>query len=324
MKKSIIAGLALAISACAIGQSDVTLKLNHNFDGLAFDYNDTYTTDNGVKVKFSRVQYYLSGMQLTHDGGQFLDLSDTYILGSANITDYDLGTHTFTNLEGIKFDLGVDNTNNHVGSSTFADGHPLAAQSPLMDWGWPAGYFFFVIDGEYDEDGDGNIDGNFQMRGLGDQLLRNLNELPITGSGMNVDINVDVNIADWLKDLDMSQAGIEHNAGTKNKAIADNTGDETVFTTVGSVAGLSENEVSKNSIFVNYQLAYAPTLFYSINTKSNLTLTIVDMQGKVVLQQGGLKKDGNFFINKELNTGMYTAIFSNSEVKETAKFTVAK
>jgi hypothetical protein len=324
MKKTMIAAAAVLIGASAMAQTDVNLKLHHQFDGVAFDYNSTYTTDNGVKVKFSRVQYYLSGMTLKHDGGQSLDISDTYVLGSANITDYPLGSHTFTSLEGIKFDLGVDYTNNHAGSNTFPSDHPLAYQSPLMDWGWPGGYFFFVIDGEYDEDGDGNFDGGFQMRGLGDQLLTSVTELAVTGSGSSIDLNIDVNIADWIMDIDMANAGFEHNAGAKNTAIAANTNDETVFT-AGATTSLDENSTEiVNSIFVNYQLAYAPTLFYSINTKSNLTLTIVDMQGKVVLQKDGLQKDGNFFINKELNTGMYTAVFSNSEVKEVAKFTVTR
>ena len=45
----------------------------------------------GNTVSFSRVQYYLSGFEITHDGGQTLTMSDAYVLASGNVSTYNLG-----------------------------------------------------------------------------------------------------------------------------------------------------------------------------------------------------------------------------------------
>ena len=33
--------------------------------------------------------------------------------------------------------------------------HPLGPKTPPMDWGWPSGYFFLVLDDKVDNTGDG-------------------------------------------------------------------------------------------------------------------------------------------------------------------------
>lgn len=324
MKKLIVTSLSAFVAVLGFTQTQVNLNLNHHYNEASFSYGTEYQTADGKAVTFDRVQYYLCGFELNHDGGQALALTDTFVLASANITNYDLGAHMFTNLEGISFDLGVDQTNNHVGSTNFPSGHPLSPQSPLMDWGWPAGYFFFVIDGTVDSNGDGTPNQFFSLRGLGDELFRNVDPLTVSETGASVDVNLYVNIADWIKSIDLTSVGSQHNASTPNVKIANNTNLETVFTTE-LTSNVVENELNtENKLYIDYQLPYAPTIYYTINTNNPLQLTILDMQGRVVMQKANLAKDGNFFINKELETGAYVATFSNTEVKETIKFTVTK
>jgi len=88
---------------------------------------------NGTAVSLSRVQYYLSGFEITHEGGTITTMPDSYVLASANISNYTLGNEDITNLEDVNFDLGVDYASNHMGTSNWTSNHPLSSQSPSMD-----------------------------------------------------------------------------------------------------------------------------------------------------------------------------------------------
>lgn len=324
MKKLITSVIALTILTGAIAQKQINLNLNHHFNGDSFVYDSNYETEDGKVVKFTRIQYYLSGVNLKHDGNQTLDLSDTYILASGNVTNYDLGTQNINELEAVKFDLGVDYDNNHNGASNWPAEHPLATQAPSMDWGWPAGYFFFVIDGNIDDNGDGTPNKYFSLRGLGDQLLTSVNELETVSSDATIDINLFVNIADWIKNVDLVTAGSQHNADSYTTKVATNSNDETVFTTEIAASIDEFNSTKENKLYADYQLSYAPTIYYTISTSKNLTAKIYDASGKVVFIKSDLNSEGNFFINKELNSGIYTVVFENLEVSESLKISITK
>jgi hypothetical protein len=312
---------SIATSICS-GQN-ISLNLTHEFDGSSFSYGTTYLHDSGVALSFDRVQYYLCEFEITHDGGQQTTINDSYVLASSNITYYSVGTAAVTTIEGINFNLGVDSIANGLGIVNWAEGHPLSVQKPAMDWGWPAGYFFFIIDGHVDDTGDGIPNKIFEMRGVGNSLLRNvdLSALSITGNS----IDMYVNVADWVRDLPMVTMGFEHNAGPVNTKIADNTNNETVFSIVSGITASDEEiEVSKNVVYANYSMPYAPTLFYQLNTTKSLSVHIYDMTGALVLSDDDLDPEGNYFIRKELMTGSYSAIFSNDELEERCRFVVQR
>ena len=132
--KTTLLTLFTLIGMSSFAQKDINLNLIHNYNGTAFAYGQTYTTAGGTAVSFSRVQYYLSGFELTHDGGQTFSMPDAYVLASGNITSYNVGNEDVTTVEALSFDFGVDYTANHMGTISWPAGHPLAAQSPSMDW----------------------------------------------------------------------------------------------------------------------------------------------------------------------------------------------
>ena len=312
-----LAGAGFSVQA----QTDIDLILNHQFNGAAFQYGTTYDL-NGTAVSLSRVQYYLCGFEMTHDGGQTTSLPDTYVLASANVSSYSLGAENITMLEGFSFDLGVDATRNGMGTQSWPAGHPLAAQSPSMDWSWPGGYFFWVLDGDVDTDADGTPDQAFSLRGLGDALLTDVTAFTgMSGSGSTITIGMDVNVADWLQAIDLATVFSQHDGGPNNQLISSNTNDETVFTLNASL-NTEELTLDESHIYADYQMAYAPTIYYDLATTNNVDITVVDMTGAIVLEAPKQSPEGNYFIRKELPDGTYLINFTNGEINEQFRFVV--
>lgn len=317
MLSAVFAGTCLAAGA----QTDINLNLNHKFNGSDFQYGTTYDL-NGTAVSLSRVQYYLSGFEITHDGGQITDMPDAYVLGSGNVTSYSLGQETVTTLEGISFDLGVDYDRNHMGTSFWGASHPLGPKSPTMDWNWPSGYFFWTISGMVDDNNDGTPNKAFELHGLGDHLLRSVDSftsLNITGA--SIDIDLYVNVADWLLNINLASVGFAHDGGANNVQVGDNTNPETVFT-LDPPLGLNTVETEKNKIYADYTVAYAPTIYYDLATPNNVDVKVFDMNGRIVLQSDKVAPEGNYFIRAELMDGMYLITFSNGDLEESYRFVV--
>jgi hypothetical protein len=323
--KSLLIGVFISASIGSLmAQTDINLTFRHTFNADDLTYGTTYTRPGLPAVSLSRVQYYLSGFELTHDGGQTLALPDKYILGSGNISNYNLANENITTLEGIRFDLGVDSARNHLGTSNWSEHHPLGSKSPTMDWGWPAGYFFWTFDGMVDGNGDGTPNVPFQMHGFGDNLIRNVDLLTgFTITGSTIDLTVYVNVADWLLNNDLTTMGFEHSSGPKNATLGDNTNDETVFTLVSS-AGIKAVSGNGSHIYADNTLSYAPTIYYDLATLDKVDVFVYDMTGKVVLEDRVQHHEGNYFIRKELESGSYIIIFKNDNLEEQLKFTVQK
>jgi len=305
----------------AQAQTDIDLVLNHEFNGSPFQYGTVYQL-NGTAVQLDRVQYYMSGFELTHDGGQTTSMPDAYVLASANVSSYTLGQENITTLEGFSFDLGVDAARNGMGTSSWPAGHPLAAQSPSMDWSWPGGYFFWVIDGQADTNQDGTPDAFFSLRGLGNTLLTDVDAFSgMSASGNTITIGMDVNVADWLAGIDLGAVGSQHDGGANNQLIGTNTNDRTVFT-LNATLNTDELTLEESSIYADYQMAYAPTIYYDLATKKKVDITVVDMAGSIVLEAKQENPEGNYFIRKELPDGTYLINFTNGDVNEQFRFVV--
>jgi len=320
--------IVLSITALAVvfpfhgrTQTSVDLNLNHHFDGDYFQYGTVYQF-NGTAVQFNRVQYYLCGFNLVHDGGQNLFLPDTYLLCSGNVTNYSLGQQNVSTLEGLSFSLGVDSLRNSMGTSFWPPGHPLASQTPIMDWAWPSGYVFWAIEGFVDNTGDGVPNKNFQLHGIGHHLFTDVD--PFSGwsnSGSAITVELFVNVADWLVGLDLDASGIAHNGGPVHVAISRNTNDYTVFTTDEALS-LSEAEIVESKIYADYTMPYAPTIYYDLNTKQNVNIEVYNASGQLVLTEKEQIHQGNFFIRRELEDGVYIITFKNSGLHEQYRFVV--
>lgn len=324
MNKLILLTLAFA-SFGLFGQTPLNLNMTYVWNGNAFNLGQQYTDDQGTVVEVNRVQFYLSGFRVTHDGGQTTDLTGTYVLGSANVPSNRLSSANVTTVEGISFDLGVDAATNHLDPNQYSLPHPLAIQTPSMHWGWTSGYNFLVIEGMADTDGDNIVDAPFEFHAVGDDsYLRNVTPITVAGvpNGNEIDIPIYVNVADWVKNVNLQTAGFNHGVFPVNETIMNNTNTYTVFD-ANSTLSVDELKNKQSNVYVNYSLPYAPTIFYKFPTTKKVDLQIVDMSGKTVLSEKNMVNAGNYFIKKELAPGTYIANFKDDKgLNITEKFIV--
>tara|TARA_B100000809_G_scaffold243770_1_gene269093 strand:+ start:4034 stop:5005 length:972 start_codon:yes stop_codon:yes gene_type:complete len=321
MKKSILS-LLICVSLSSIAQTDVNLNLIHEFDGSPFAYGQYYVDAAGNNIEFNRVQYYLSNIAVESSVSSQVTVPDDTQIISANIINYPLGSVNATNITGVNFNVGVPNALNHADITLQPTGHPLSYQSPSMHWGWASGYRFLVIEGKVDDNGDGTPNKLFQFHVVGDQFFT---AVGVTSAGVvngaDLDINITVNVADWIKNMNMINAGINHGSQAINGQVMDNTNPETVFE--GNVATeiITESK-SVNQLIVDYEYSYAPTLFYSIGGATNASILITDLNGRIISNEVALPAAGNYFINKELSKGLYVVriIGDNDHIETTKMF----
>ena len=107
--RNLLIALCLIATNTLFAQTDLTLSFEHTYEAAPFNYGTIYTTENGTGIRFNRVQYYLSGFEITHDGGTVTPMPDSYVLASGNISNYSIGSEAVTSLEGIRFDFWMAN-----------------------------------------------------------------------------------------------------------------------------------------------------------------------------------------------------------------------
>lgn len=329
MKKLILSCFLASLGIFTYSQNTINLKLNHLFKGNALAYNQNYTDSEERIVKFSSVRYYLSSIKITHDGGQITPLTDVYILGEGNVSNYTiLDTFNINSVEKIQFDLGVDYVANHGNTSNYPSSHPLGPKTPTMDWDWPSGYFFLVLHGSVDDNNDGNLSQAFQIESFGDELLRTVDAVeftePILAEGTQIEIPLYVNIDRWFNGMDFNTVGFNHGALAPNINAANNTVSQNVFTAnPPSVQVNIQEQFDKMSfVITDYSMPYAPVLFFKL-PKSNYSLSIIDTNGKKVAKECNIGFEGNYFIKSELQTGIYFGVFtSDSGHQKTHQFIV--
>lgn len=298
-------------------QLNLDLKIVHLWKNSYFDLANTYTDFDDNDVQITRTQYYLSNFVIYHDGGQSMSLDSVFVLGSSNISTYPLKeVFGVTVIDSVEFDLGIDPNWNHLDPTLYDPSHPLAPQTPGMHWGWTSGYNFLVIEGSVDSDANGSLDAVFEFHAVGDNnYLRHVGPLEpnMLYNGNHATIEFQCNISDWLVGVDLTSALFNHGPLPLNQILIDNTLVNTVFAYSGKTASVGENDLNQNSVHFDYSMPYAPTIFYKFPKSQYVDLKVIDMKGNSVLQAKQLEKEGNFFINKELPSGIYFANFTTSE-----------
>lgn len=136
MKKSILSIFVLLVAFNLSAQKQVTLTIKHLLGTNPFGFNVASQNDLTHNFKITRVDYYISSIKLIHDGGMIMSVPNHYILakGDNNVIDL-LGTFNVTNVEGIKFSIGVEMPVNTADPTVWLAPHPLSPQAPSMHWG---------------------------------------------------------------------------------------------------------------------------------------------------------------------------------------------
>lgn len=294
-------------SMITFAQKAVYLHLNPKVNGIDFQLNTNYTALDGKAFKLDHFDYYLSEIILTHDVGQQVNLSqDIFLLEPENHTFF-LGNFELNLIEQLNFTVGVPKKwNLQSGAesqdiSLYPETHPLSFQSPSMYWGWLSGYMHMIIGGFSDSHSDGDPDAYFELHNLGgsNQQLVELNVTQTTTSANQIDIYVDCNIEQWIKNIPLATVGVSHDEVGVNKTILDNVQVEPVFT-LASSASLAEFDNSKITTWTENQMLFVKWETLKEGNKCN----IIDQQGKLVQTQLMLNTEGTISF-KNLKSGFY-------------------
>ncbi len=293
-------------------QSTVNITINHLLDGEQFQNEVQAVNDLDNDFMIDRLEYYLSGFSITHDGGNIIEISDHYelisLLDNTDPITIELGEHNIQSLEGVSFHLGVDYDNNHADPSSWSTDHPLAPKFPSMHWGWAAGYRFIALEGK----SGASIDQEMQFHCIGDEFF-----LPITfdldmQNQSEFNINLDAEYTNLLKGIDVSDGIILHGSVGEIITLANNLVEE-VFALSDVTSSIYEEDKINLDLYPNPSNGIVNILYDGPFT--NLTLDIYNTLGEKIYHD---KYDSRNQVNIE-NSGMYFAVLSTSSGEILAK-----
>ncbi len=305
--------MVLLASMASLTANNVNIVFNHHANGDAVSLNSSTHADwQGNTFTITRGQFYISQLTLIHDGGQEMDLSDTYLLVNINNSNYPIGDLNINELEGIRFSIGVDEDVNHDDPAAWPTDHPLALQSPSMHWGWSPGYRFVALEGYIGADEPST---NYQYHCVGDQFLTPI-DLATDGIVNGQDLNIHINV-DWARFFDNYNAVVAnymHGAGEPIPSLMDNL--DAAFDAPTSIGTAVTTTIQNNYSATNYPNPFSEktTINYDLGNAQNISLMVSDLTGRTVASYQNLANNGSVELQKSLSNGIYFYTFySNNE-----------
>ncbi|MFL2663714.1 MAG: MbnP family protein [Crocinitomicaceae bacterium] len=219
--------LLFFVSLISFGQKGVFLNLNPVFLGVPLEIGTTYTHPSDQSFSIDYLNYYVSDVIITHDGGQEITAMPSVFLATIESHTLFLGNHDVQNVEHIEFTLGVpERFNTQDGAeaidiSSYPADHPLSFQDPGMYWGWAFGYMHVVTAGM----------PFFELHNVGPQLAKqvSLDVIPTETSSNQIDIELFCNVDRWFNSIEFSEMLVSHGAGPENVQMMSNLLTDEVF-----------------------------------------------------------------------------------------------
>lgn len=284
MKKITLFFLSTALALGSFAQQTVKLNIQHNLGTQSFAFNQVTSASMGNDFKVTRLQYYLSGFEIIHDGGQSILASSVYYLADASQpTSIDLGSHSgITTIEAIKFSVGVNTPQNNADPSLWPSTHALSPKSPSMHWGWASGYFFVALEGT----SGAAFDKTVEMHALGNANY--MSQTITTGATLTNNehiINIKADYSQSLKGLDLSDGATLHGSGGVNAIMMSNFGNDVFSAIPTQTNALSVKETGATSDFFSiYPNPSSGAVIIDTKnlTGSNATAKVTDISGRLV------------------------------------------
>lgn len=278
MKKIILLFLAFG-SMISFAQTNVYFKITHKLGSQPFAFNQAATNNLGNIFNVSRLEYYISGIELVHDGGQITPVTNTYILANASATTNELlGSFNITTLEAVRFAIGVDAATNHLDPAQYPASHPLAPKSPSMHWGWAGGYRFVAMEGK----GGSSLTFTYEIHAL-DDVNYFTQTIPTAGMSNGNDLTISLN-ADYeqaLKEINVSSGLVVHSSIGGAKTLLQNFSWSVFSSSEGNAAmNVSEPLQTSTRITVAPNPASRNQLVYIDNLPENAKVYLTDMTGR--------------------------------------------
>lgn len=222
--RAVLVFFFVAIAGFVQAQTPVELRIDHKVGQLDFNAESEVVTVLGEAVEIDRLEYYLSMFTLVHDGGMETPIDGAYVLADAfEDVAHVLGeVEGVSNVESLKFNVGIDPDNNHADPVAWPSDHPLAPQVPSMHWGWSAGYRFVALEG------GAGINGiiTHEIHALGDNnhFPGEMEVLASMENGTLV-LDVEADVLGFYQDLSVSGGLINHGESGEAVLVCNNTVD---------------------------------------------------------------------------------------------------
>jgi hypothetical protein len=305
--KNIILALFLLMTCFVKAQNPLHLNFRFLNGNSTFSAVQAIQDLNGSYYKAQDIAFYISNLKITHDGGQVLDFQDSVFYVNKRASNFDLGLQSVDIVESIDFLVGVPASINHTDISAYPENHPLYFQIPAMHWGWVAGYTFFLINGTADNNGDNITDVPFELHCLGDSNAQQVhvdNTATIWPDGTR-EIFQDVNIDQWLRNVNLSSVDIQHGSSGINADVMMNVQNYPVFT---APLNANINEIS-NLLGEAFFLQNGKESSISWKGMKNLEkVELFDLSGAKINQFLSKEINGKWQVSG-LNNGVYFVRF---------------
>lgn len=294
--------IGLLFSSFCFAQNSVQLTINHKLGSDNFAFNTGAKNNLNDDFNISRLEYYITEFTVEHDGGQTTEINDLWVLVNANTsTEVDLGDHNITEVEGVRFHIGVDDEHNFLDPATYPSDHPLAPQNPSMHWGWASGYRFVALEGE----GGANYDNTIELHGLGSQNYKEVSvNVTASASSSAVNINIDADYTRALEDIAVNSGIIVHGFDDEALDMLNNFQLYVFSSKTGTSSSVDYSEISAVSIFPNPTADGSSTLLISATELQTYQLSITDILGKEIQSLKNVNSNEALDLNFE-NAGLY-------------------
>ena len=309
--KTLYTSLLMTFVFSGFSQTPVNLNIYHKLGTADFAYNQPSQNNmsNG-NFKLTRMEYYMTKFTIIHDGGMITTVPSSVvaIVKANEQTSIALGSFNVTNIEGIKFHIGVHTPVNHQDPSVQPSGTPLSFQSPSMHWGWTSGYRFIALEGKTGT----AMNQTTELHGLGDANYYETTVMAV-GNLFNGEyfVNVDADYNRALENVNISQGVVVHGENQEAAVMIANFKNY-VYSPSASLAGLTESIAENTSVYPipsNGSL----TISTPVNFIGN-SIKIFDLTGKLI--QEHLLVDGQNKLGISLkNKGFYILDFYQNNDK---------
>lgn len=283
MKNTFLFAALLACAGFLNAQGNISLHLSQRLGDAPFALNAPVSAGT-YDYKITRMEYYISDIRITHDGGQETPMTDLYLLvHPAEDSVYFLGAHPgITSVEGITFSVGVDEDRNHADPALYPSGHPLAPQNPSMHWGWSSGYRFAALEGK----AGANFANDFEIHALGDANYKQ-QSIATTAETDDAGEKTIYLVADYTQlfvNVDVSAGLIVHGSSGKAVILLNNM-KNLVFKAAQSSGILNPEFKGRFAVLANPALAGEATLSMQLPEGYDYRVTLTDVTGRRLFEQ---------------------------------------
>lgn len=283
-------------------QNSIQLNINHKLGDADFAMNTPAQNNLNDDFEVSRMEYYISEIAITHDGGTETAIDNVWILVNADEpTQVDLGNYDIDMVEKVSFYVGVDPDHNHLDPSSYQSAHPLAPKFPSMHWGWTSGYRFVAFEGN----GGSSFNQPFQLHGLEDEnYFQTEIELTTAAENNEVIINLDADYARALENINVAAGVIVHGGYAEAKQCLENFRDYVFSPASTATSTVDLSEITGFDIYPNPVTTGFFTINLDADSEDTYQVSITNVLGKQIRFIQGF--DSNTTVEIPLSqTGIY-------------------